>query len=132
MVPFLSKTANVWTMLNRGDQSTWSAFRAASDALVDSAKLAELLAMALRARGVDAVSRRRADYGVKRLDLVHAVVIWDQSQSAQGAALLDIDGYCVWKIVALSDIRNMLAAAMATPANTSSRDQCMRLVRGES
>ena len=120
-------TLNALDWLVRLSHSDTFAFAAVSD----PAKLAELMAMGLRARGVDAVSRCRSDYGAKQLDLTHAVVIWDQSQTTTEAMLFDIYGYCTWKIVKMPDVRSMLARIMLTPADESSKSRVEALIRGE-
>lgn len=87
----------------------------------DPAKLAELGAMALRARGFivellsDYYPRDQMSYGV--------VITWTNTS-------VDVR-FDEWQNMTLPQFRSILARVMATPADESSREQCEKLIRGE-
>ena len=75
----------------------------------DPVKLAELLAMALRARGVDVVSA-------------------DHHWTGSIVIVLRGDERIV---LSMPQARTVLAAIMALPADESSREACERIIRGD-
>jgi hypothetical protein len=88
--------------------------RAAYAAIDDPAKLAELLAMALRARGSTWAAEADDD------DAQNVLIYQERANG------------CSYRSVPLSTARAALAAIMATPADPSSRERCERIIRGES
>ena len=90
-------------------------------ALYNPAKRAELMAMALRARGIDAA--------VERWQITQPpsdIVIWHDEQNIR------IYGGRVWQVwrrsLSMAQARDILAAIMRTPADESSKSQCEQII----
>jgi hypothetical protein len=117
----------------------------AYDAVRSPAKLAELLAMALRARGlwasIEAWNEGAYSPATQRVEITKTHYrLWADASSAHEVDhewsqcvgdvcehyILDIDAE------AMTKARAFVAAIVATPPEESSRGQCERIVRGES
>jgi len=93
----------------------------ACTAVADPARLAELMVRALRARGP---SVERVDFD-KRYDSL-----------ADIAVFVDGDSICLETgddlyTLTMPQARALLAAIMSTPVGLASREQCVRIIRGE-
>ena len=96
------------------------------EALLDPAKLAELMASALRARGLEmTIDTDRDNVCISVLNGDIVVEYEQQGERAPG----DWSGYS--KVVfALPTARTQLLAIMQTTADPSSRETCERILRG--
>jgi hypothetical protein len=105
-----------------------SALCQAQLAVDDPAKLAELGAMALRARGIDAIAVQANAENAAKVNAANPdfAIVWAKNGVFLTAWKFD------WRTESASDIRALLARIMATPADESSREQCEGLIRGES
>jgi hypothetical protein len=83
----------------------------------DPAKLAQLMAMGLRARGIDAGPINHDGWE-----------IWPYKDKIIVDTTYMEDAMFFF---ALPEFRALLARVMATPADESSREQCEKLIRGE-
>jgi len=95
------------------------------------AKLAELLAMALRSRGhaVDAAHATAEKYDTDTLFLIGSY-----SDSIIVNWFVRRDTHHAWKkrrVLTMPQARAALLAIMATPADKSSREECERIIGGE-
>ena len=115
----------------RGDVFGAATSMVAHAAIDDPAKLAELMVMGLRARGIDAVFRRLSEHRTYGRT-VPDVAIWDRSVTVPDAILLDVKGYCIWRIIRAPDARAKLLAITQTEPSESSHESCERILRGES
>lgn len=87
-------------------------------AILDPAKLAELMVMGLRARGIQISIEDANEYGVSFL-------IWSAKHPVHGRPLPE------QRWVSPAKVRSQVLAIMATPPDESSREACERILKGE-
>lgn len=107
-------------MVPRGD--TPQAIRRAIVAVTDPARLAELMAMALRARGFDVPGPHEQSYWAQLV--IDVLREWNQLrvELPENDSVLVLD---------MPTARTKLLAIMVTPPDESSREACKKILRGD-